>query len=497
MQSLRTPGTRPSEQRKVGARAFMRTHHPVRAFGSTRTRRRDAVTLAGNKHVDVDVVERKKLLVVGAGPAGLLFAHLVLANPKQSYEVRVVDARPDPRLQSQETVRRQYSLGLGIRGRTAIRNVPGLWEEVKQKGVPCDKFLLHFGKRAVQLRQNALPGTEASLMINRDELCLALLEGLMSRHGNSGKLTISYNTKCEEVNVEMHEVALNSAEEGEHNYTYDLLVGADGVNSRVRDALETSTGLAVEKKFLPNNWKVIYQKFPGNMDPLAVHAIQAPKAKNVEGSEPFGMFFIPSPGNNACILINWNKNHPPLDLLSLQTGKEVAEVINSRVEAVEGGILADACENFVLTRPSSSLTIKCNQYHNTMAKVLLLGDAAHSSGGASGQGANSSLQDAVILEQLLASTGEDLDATLEEYSRRQVKEGHALLDLSVYNQPRTVWVRTLWLLQNARRAIFSKLLPSIVQPPIPNLLTQTLTPFSEIRDKNSFWIDLVKKDMQE
>ena len=497
MRSLRTPGTKPSEQRSVEARVYMRTHHPIRTLSSTRTRKRDAVALAGNKRVDADVVERKKLLVVGAGPAGLLFAHLVLANPKQSFEVHIVDARPDPRLQTQETVRRQYSLGLGIRGRTAIRNVPGLWEEVKQKGVPCDKFLLHVGKRAVQLRRNALPGTEASLMINRDELCHALLEGLVFRHGNSDKLTVSYNTRCVKVNVKSHEVTLESLKEDEHICAYDLLIGADGVNSCVRDALETSAGLAVEKKFLPNNWKVIYQKFPGNMDPLAVHAIQAPRAKNVEGSESFGMFFIPAPSNNACILINWNKNRPPLDLLNLQTGEEVAQLINSRVEAVEGGILAEACENFVLTRPSSPLTIKCNQYHNTMAKVLLLGDAAHSSGGASGQGANSSLQDAVVLEQLLASTGEDLDSILEEFSRRQVKEGHALLDLSVYNQPRTIWVRILWLLQNARRAIFSKLLPSIVQPPIPNLLTQTLTPFSEIRDKNSFWIDLVKKDMEE
>lgn len=483
--------------KRIGRNVNMRVQHHARTDGYTRVNRRGALVVRGTERGDAVVVERKKLVIVGAGPAGLLLAHLVLANPKHEYEVQVVDARADPRLQTEETFRRQYSLGLGIRGRTAIRQVPGLWEEVRQKGVPCDKFLLYLGNKAVQIRQNALPGTEASLMINRDKLCCALLEGLVSRHASSGRLSLSFDVKCVDVDMKMQEVELNSIDKSTYKCAYDLLVGADGVNSRVRDALENLSGLSVKKKFLSNNWKVVHQKFPGSMDPLAVHAIQVPRVKNVKGSEAFGLFFIPAPDNSACILINWNENNPPLDLLNLQSGKEVAELINSRVEAVEGGILAEACDNFIAARPSSALTIRCDRYHDTMTKIVLIGDAAHSSGGASGQGANSSLQDAVVLGQLLADSGDDLGPALEEFSRIQVKEGHALLDLSVYNQPRSLLIRTLWLLQNAQRAIFSKFLPSVVPPPIPNLLTQTLIPFSEIREKNDFWIELVKKDMQE
>ena len=64
-------------------------------------------------------------------------------------------------------------------------------------------------------------------------------------------------------------------------------------------------------------------------------------------------------------------------------------------------------------------------------RVALLGDAAHSTGGASGQGCNSALQDAAALADALLETGGDVAGALERYGNERVPEGHALLDLSV------------------------------------------------------------------
>ena len=50
-------------------------------------------------------------------------------------------------------------------------------------------------------------------------------------------------------------------------------------------------------------------------------------------------------------------------------------------------------------RASRAATIRCNAY--TYGRVALLGDAAHSTGGASGQGCNSALQDAAALADAL------------------------------------------------------------------------------------------------
>jgi hypothetical protein len=68
---------------------------------------------------------------------------------------------------------------------------------------------------------------------------------------------------------------------------------------------------------------------------------------------------------------------------------------------------------------------------------LLIGDAAHSTGGSLGQGANSALQDVVALSRCLdaATTSSDLglevdiDRAIESFSEGQVKEGLALWQL--------------------------------------------------------------------
>lgn len=46
----------------------------------------------------------------------------------------------------------------------------------------------------------------------------------------------------------------------------------------------------------------------------------------------------------------------------------------------------------------------CSLFPSKVSRSLLLGDAAHSTGGTLGQGANSALTDAVVLDELLKAT---------------------------------------------------------------------------------------------
>ena len=81
--------------------------------------------------------------------------------------------------------------------------------------------------------------------------------------------------------------------------------------------------------------------------------------------------------------------------------------------------------------------MKCNSYH--AGKAVLLGDAAHSTGGASGQGCNSALGDAAALATLLEREAEAaagategaIASALRAYSSQRVPEGQALLELSI------------------------------------------------------------------
>jgi kynurenine 3-monooxygenase len=82
-------------------------------------------TLFASNKPELDVA------VVGAGPAGLLLSHLLLRQ--QNVKVSILESRSDPRRLDKEE--RAYALGLGMRGRTAIRKVDeDLWLKVKKQG---------------------------------------------------------------------------------------------------------------------------------------------------------------------------------------------------------------------------------------------------------------------------------------------------------------------------------------------------------------------------
>ncbi len=64
--------------------------------------------------------DKKKAVIVGAGPAGILAAHLLLKQKPGMFDVTVAELRADPR-ESEQASLRSYSLGLGVRGRTSIK----------------------------------------------------------------------------------------------------------------------------------------------------------------------------------------------------------------------------------------------------------------------------------------------------------------------------------------------------------------------------------------
>lgn len=128
-------------------------------------------------------------------------------------------------------------------------------------------------------------------------------------------------------------------------------------------------------------------------------------------------------------------------------------------------------------------------YH--LGKAVLLGDAAHSTGGASGQGCNSALQDAAALADLLlaeaakaASPDAVVGGALLRYSQQRVPEGQALLELST-GPSRTAGPlrRARFALSTAASALLGRV--GLGAPPLQTELTTTLASFAEIRRRRA------------
>jgi 2-polyprenyl-6-methoxyphenol hydroxylase-like FAD-dependent oxidoreductase len=130
---------------------------------------------------------------------------------------------------------------LNIRGQTALKHFDrpgrsvGLWAAVRSAGVECDSFFLHLGQRAVQIRKStAASDPEApppTILLPRNKLCDAMKTNLLGLHGGPN-LDIEYGCRLERLDIDK-KVAYFGGKE----YSYDLVIGADGVQSPVRKSL--------------------------------------------------------------------------------------------------------------------------------------------------------------------------------------------------------------------------------------------------------------------
>ncbi|CAL1158584.1 unnamed protein product [Cladocopium goreaui] len=408
-----------------------------------------------------------KVVVSGAGPAGLLAARSILDH-RPDVEVEVFEKRGDPRSE-QISGFRAYSLGLNIRGRSALQHWPGLWERVAAKGVLSDKFFLHLGGFQLQLRANREGGVP-TLLIGRNDLCAALLEDLQERHGS--RLSLHFGEALKEVDLTSRR-CLTSAGTA---VRYDDLLGADGVNSAVRRAM-AAAGFRSDAVDLPGQFKVWVGPCPSNLDPLAVHAMS---------SKGLTLFSIPRVDGRLCTILSWNDS-PPSFL------EDDDEAIAQHLQQDFPSFGAPALESVAQLRqqrPSKATTVRANRYHDLEGRALLLGDAAHSTGGTLGQGANSALTDAVVLDKLLQATTPEKSVVQdvgEEFSKLRQPEGLALWKL-LQLPPKGLWALPYTAAQFAA-GLLSRAVPMVASQPVQSLLSETTTPYTEIVSSSKFWLD--------
>ena len=429
--------------------------------------------------------------IVGAGPSGLLTAHLLLQQ--ENTRVTLVEARSDPR--KKEAENRAYALGIGVRGRSSIRNVDeALWSAVKSRGYESERFQLHIGGFVVPLRSEEDSRTldggemaiEPSLLTYQTDLCGALLDELKRRYNGSRLLQIYFDSTIQACNLETMTLSLGTAatDEAKQNLSeksFDLLVGSDGVNSVVRSAMEHfHPSFRCTKELLPGEFKVVrLDHAPPNVDPTSVSLV-LPRAGAtsafVEPTDADGSCCVLFAGGGDSTILSETKNQTAV-CEALQAAfpqwEPIAEILSTQLTKQH--------------KTGTASSVQCNTFHYN-DRAVLVGDAAHATGGVSGQGVNSALQDCVALADCIENNRNDLAQALLSYSERQVPEAKALYDLSFGPKPKG-FKALLWAFRTVRDTVFRGRF-GIGKAPLQTRLTTTMTPFSEIRrESDSFYAE--------
>ncbi|VEU39693.1 unnamed protein product [Pseudo-nitzschia multistriata] len=394
---------------------------------------------------------RKRVVISGAGPAGLLLASLLLNKNKDSsctvtYDVTLLDGREDFGIFTKEELsenHRSWMLGLADHGMDAIKTLPDLYENyVKGEGILVREFNIFLGSKKVTQTLDSYENTMKRLgksakdssppeafIVDRNFIVAAMARYIRETHKNDSNFKAMYKTTCQYVDYDNRRVLVRNVNTKEEHYVdYDLLVGCDGVRSTVREAIvKRHSDFSMEYTDIFQEFKMTHLKAPKKVSKSAM-SILPDIFPNCQG------ICLPETGDLVNIGIGVPRNlvDDLDDELKSDDYRVVAEYARKNFKAFELEDYDDFGKQWVGQRWNQTGMVHCNFYHSLKTGVVIMGDAAHATSPSIGMGMNTALRDAQIFSEILEETQDDFEKALPAFSEARVKEGNALSDLAMH-----------------------------------------------------------------
>jgi kynurenine 3-monooxygenase len=433
----------------------------------------------------------KKVVIVGAGPSGVLLAHYLLRRG-DFYQIDIYERRSDPRVVS-FSKSRTYPLTLNGRGMSALRKIEGVEEAVRAMSVEITGTISHQKNGKTRFRRRSKP----LVALDRTNLAIALLNKLTQKY-DSSRLNIHFDCKCTRVDFETKRISLQRVTEvmpegveADFTVEYDLLIGADGASSVVREHFLSTQQFECEQKYDRNDRKSIFLPRPDSHSGIDLKLGNV-HAWRLDDGTGLLMLYQADGTMNGAIRFPRQKNQ----IVGLATKEEVLQFFQENFPEV-GRLMPESEAEAFLSRPISAvLTVRCNRYHQGDS-VLLIGDAAHAVSPSIGQGCNAALEDVVVFDNLLDEYSDNLAKAIEQFTIRRTEDAHALLELSNNSFPSSKKLMIEYVLRERLTKFLHQLFPKRFSPSLSDLIFETTVPYSEILKSYQGWILKVKKSNEE
>ena len=362
-------------------------------------------------------------------------------------------------------------IGLANHGLEAVRSVPGLYEDyLEGVGVCVNELNIYLGSKKLSAgAQPSLPDSDddarqENFIVDRNFIVAALARYAHEVLKSNEYYEAKYETEMLYVDYANHRVLVRNKRTSEEEYLpYDLLVGADGVRSTVREALvkrHFDFELSVSDIF--QTFKAVHIKCPEDVCPTALSIMP-------NCIPHFNGIVLPETGGLINLSMGTSRNNFDGNVdedVKSDDAEVVCEYFKKAFKCFklsEEGYM-DLATQWVNQRWNRTGMVHCNKYSSSECKIVLLGDAAHATSPSIGMGMNTALRDAQKLFELLDKFDDDLDKILPEYSRIRVPEGNALSDLALHLYCFDTKVTARSMVKSLVRGGLNKLLPWLVDP---------------------------------
>lgn len=426
-----------------------------------------------------------KVAIVGAGPSGVLLAHYLLQRDER-YCIDIYERRSDPRT-IEFSKSRTFPLVINQRGMAALSNVAGLVEAVKAMSIESKGSVIY----RTNGKSQTVPRQKPIFILNRTQLVMTLLETLSAKYDRT-RLNIYFDCQCREIDFEAKTVTFENIAKADAtaNFTinYDLLIGADGAKSRVRQEFLATDLFELEQKYIPLAYKSLF--IPAN----DTTTLRSGYIHTWRAGDGLSATLVPQADGSIDGTINFLRANNPVSKLTAI--EEVQQFFQTNFPEI-ARLLTPAVAEAFLHRPISNiLTIRCNRYHHGDS-VLLVGDAAHATSPSLGQGCNSAFEDIAIFDRLLDEYADNIAEAIAQFTIRRKADAHALVELSDYAFPLAGKLRFIEFLIRLQTAqILHSIFPKFFSPSLLRLVSETTIPYAEVLQRYKGWIAKVKRTNQ-
>eukprot|EP00980_Cylindrotheca_fusiformis_P021696 scaffold8535_cov132-Cylindrotheca_fusiformis.AAC.4 len=366
------------------------------------------------------------IVISGAGPASLMFAHRLLRSNDQCqiviYEKRERPVRYSENVHAAASSRlmvgdNAFGFGLAQKSQRVLKKVPNLLEMVEAISQPTE----------------FAPGAELRL-VNRKEFCAELLHALENEFESSGRLKVHFEQCISNLDPYKNEVEVTDETQDIEptRVPYSLLIGADGINSVVRSKLIEWGDIQCERYYSNVSWK----------------ALQLPKQPNMDAANTF--FRYPKPfhkphrflkHDTGAIIPRFKDQYVMLNFRPIKcrddspfcacTPADLKTAIQRIHPNVTNFPSDEVLENFLEQKAGRESFMKLDKHVIEKRNIALIGDASNGMYSMLGQGCASALLQADKLADLLAENQQNLTFALSLYNEWSIQEGHAISDLNL------------------------------------------------------------------
>lgn len=368
------------------------------------------------KNNESDIVNRKRVAVIGAGLVGSLIA-IILS--KRGFSVDLYEKRIDVR-KVNISQNRTIAMSISYRGNKALKSI-GLNDFIKYKTIPKHSRMV-YKTDGTRISQRYGKNNDTINTINRQELNSILLDEFEKKQNSK----VYFEHSLVEYYHQNNEVLFYDLKSSNNiRKKYEWIIGTDGVFSKLRESLVERKLISVEHTIVEYGYREL--EIPANENGYYKlkkdHVHVWPRGKSVLVALPtqHGKFtcniFLPASGEYSLESINtieklnsfFNMDYPQFKKLNPDYGDSYFQNSSSNIYA-----------------------LKCNNW-NYKNKVLLLGDAAHAIVPFLAMGMNVGFEDCSIFEDLLNRYNNNLSQVIEKFTMVRKPDTDEIADLSYKN----------------------------------------------------------------